>query len=110
LAGDARGGSPASRTTGGFLGERDRAARTERLGDRGALRNGDIDRDFFDFGLTDYTTSSQEFHDLLALNWYATRNLRLSAEYVRTQADDDIKSLGYEGDSSAGIVRAQYRF
>ncbi len=73
--------------------------------------NADIDRDFFAFGLTDYTTSSQEFRTTsIALSWYATRNLRLSAEYVRTQADDDIASLGFEGDSSAGVVRAQVRF
>lgn len=78
-----------------------------------ALRyaNGDIDRDFFAFGLTDYTTSSQEFRSTsLALNWYATPNLRLSAEYVRTQADDDIETLGYEGVDDAAIVRAQVRF
>jgi hypothetical protein len=73
--------------------------------------NADIDRDFFAFGLTDDTTSSQEFRSFsLAVNWYATRNLRVSAEFVRTQADDDIKSLGFDGDDSAGILRAQYRF
>ncbi len=78
-----------------------------------ALRyaNGDIDRDFFEFGLTDSGTSSQEFRSTtIALNWYATRNLRLSAEYVRTQIDDDIASVGFQGDDQAGIVRVQYRF
>jgi len=78
-----------------------------------ALRyaNGDIDRDFFAFGLTDDSISSQEFRSTsLALNWYATPNLRISAEFVRTQADDDIASLGFQGDDQAGILRAQYRF
>jgi len=78
-----------------------------------ALRyaNADIDRDFFAFGLTDYTTSSQEFRSTsLALHWHATPNLRLSAEYVRTQADDDIATLGYEGQDDAAILRAQVRF
>jgi hypothetical protein len=49
-----------------------------------ALRyaNGDIDRDFFEFGLTDSGTSSQEFRSTtVALHWY-----------------------------QAGIVRLQYRF
>jgi len=73
--------------------------------------NADIDRDFFAFGLTNDTTSSQEFRSFsLAVNWYATRNLRLSFEFVRTQADDDIKTLGFDGDDTAGILRAQYRF
>ncbi|MEX2206986.1 MAG: porin [Myxococcota bacterium] len=78
-----------------------------------ALRyaNGDIDRDFFDFGLADSSSSSQEFRTTtLALHWYATPNVRLSAEYVRTQADDDIATLGFDGDDSAGIVRVELRF
>ena len=78
-----------------------------------ALRyaNADIDRDFFEFGLTDYTTSSQEFRTTaVAVNWYATPNLRVSAEYVRSQVDDDIASVGFESEDHTGILRAQYRF
>lgn len=78
-----------------------------------ALRyaNGDIDRDFYELGLTDYATSSQEFRTTtLTVSWYATRNLRISAEVARTQADDDIASLGFEGSDDVAIVRAQYRF
>ena len=73
--------------------------------------NSDIDRDFFTFGLTNPTESSQEFRSTsIALNWYATKNIRLSAEFVRSQVDDDIASVGFEGHDEAGIVRAQLRF
>ncbi len=78
-----------------------------------ALRyaNGDIDRDFFAFGLTSDTISSQEFRSTaVALTWWATQNLRLSAEYVRVQADDDIANLDGDGQDNAGILRVQYRF
>lgn len=73
--------------------------------------NADIDRDFYTFGLTDYTLSSQEFRSLTAtLNWYATRNLRLSLGFVRIIADDDIAALDNGGRDTAGILRVQYRF
>jgi hypothetical protein len=78
-----------------------------------ALRyaNADIDRDFFDFGLTNSATSSQEFRSTtVALNWYATPNLRVSAEYVRSQVDDDIASVGFESEDHTGILRLQVRF
>ncbi len=73
--------------------------------------NADIDRDFFLFGLTDYTTSSQEFRALAAtLNWYATKNLRLSLGVMHVVADDDIASLDDGGRDFGGIFRAQWRF
>jgi len=73
--------------------------------------NADIDRDFFTFGLTDYTLSSQEFRSLTAtVNWYATRNLRLSLGFLRIIADDDIAALDNGGRDTAGIFRVQYRF
>jgi hypothetical protein len=78
-----------------------------------ALRyaNADIDRDFYNFGLTDYTLSSQEFRSLTAtLNWYATPNLRLSLGFLRIIADDDIAALDDGGRDTAGLFRIQYRF
>jgi hypothetical protein len=73
--------------------------------------NADIDRDFFLFGLTDYTTSSQEFRSLSAtLNWYATQNLRLSLGVMNIVADDDIASLDDGGRDFGGVFRAQWRF
>jgi hypothetical protein len=73
--------------------------------------NADIDRDFYNFGLTDYTMSSQEFRSLTAtLNWYATPNLRLSLGVLRILADDDIASLDNAGRDTAGVFRIQYRF
>jgi hypothetical protein len=73
--------------------------------------NADIDRDFYDFGLTDYALSSQEFRSLTAtLNWYATPNLRLSLGFLRIIADDDIAALGDGGRDTAGVFRVQYRF
>lgn len=73
--------------------------------------NADIDRDFYNFGLTDYARSSQEFRSLTAtLNWYATPNLRLSVGVVRIIADDDIAALDDGGDDTGGILRVQYRF
>jgi hypothetical protein len=73
--------------------------------------NADIDRDFYNFGLTDYTLSSQEFRSLTAtLNWYATPNLRLSLGFLRILADDDIAALDHGGRDTAGIFRVQYRF
>jgi hypothetical protein len=73
--------------------------------------NADIDRDFFLFGLTDYTMSSQEFRSLTAtLNWYAAPNLRLSLGFLRVIADDDIAALDYGGRDTAGVFRVQYRF
>lgn len=77
----------------------------------GRYANGDIDRDFISFGLTSPAASSQEFRALtLALSWYVTANLRLSAEYVRVQADDDIASLDGDSEDHAGLVYVQYRF
>lgn len=78
-----------------------------------ALRyaNADIDRNFFDFGLTSPLVSSQEFRSITAtVNWYVNPNLRLSLAYVRTMADDDIKSLDFQGDGHTGVLRAQVRF
>jgi hypothetical protein len=73
--------------------------------------NADIDRDFYDFGLTDYSRSSQEFRSLTAtLNWYATPNLRLSLGFLHIIADDDIAALDDGGRDTAGVFRVQYRF
>ena len=49
--------------------------------------NGDIDRDFFDLGFTDYVHSSQEFRSFTAaVNWYPVRNLKVGAAVTRTIA------------------------
>jgi len=75
--------------------------------------NGDIDRDFFQFGLTDSSKSSQEFRSFTAtLNWYATPNLRLSLGFMTILADDDddVVVLENGGGDTAGVFRAQYRF
>ncbi|HMP82660.1 MAG TPA: porin [Verrucomicrobiota bacterium] len=73
--------------------------------------NADIDRDFYNFGLTDYTQSSQEFRSQTAtLNWYATENLRMSVSVVRIIADDDIEALDEGGRDTIAIFRLQYRF
>ena len=78
-----------------------------------ALRyaNGDIDRDFFAFGLTNDRVSSQEFRSFtIALNWYATPNLRVTAEFVRTMLDDDDANVNFHGDDNAGILHVQWRW
>ncbi len=73
--------------------------------------NADIDRDFFSFGLTNYSASFQEFRSTsVAINWYASRNLRLSVEFVRTDAEDNLAGAPWEGYDEAAILRAQYRF
>jgi hypothetical protein len=76
--------------------------------------NADIDRDFFIFGLTDYTLSSQEFRSFTAtLNWYATPNLRLSLGFLRIIADahqGDVAALDDGDRDTAGVFRVQWRF
>jgi hypothetical protein len=91
-------------------------AEPELLGDNAvelAVRyaNGDIDRDFFAFGLTNDRVSSQEFRSVtFAVNWYATKNLRVTAEYVRTMLDDDDANVNFDGDDDAAMLHLQWRF
>jgi hypothetical protein len=91
-------------------------AEPQKLGENAwevALRyaNGDIDRDFFAFGLTNDRVSSQEFRAItFAVNWYATPNLRVTAELVRTMLDDDDANVNFDGDDTAGILHVQWRF
>jgi hypothetical protein len=91
-------------------------AEPQKLGDNAwevALRyaNADIDRDFFAFGLTDDRLSSQEFRALtFAVNWYATPNLRITAELVRTLIDDVDSNVNFDDDDTAGLLHVQWRF
>jgi hypothetical protein len=78
-----------------------------------ALRynNGDIDRRFFDVGFTDYTTSSQEFRAFaVGLNWYPMRCLRLTAEVVRTLADNRPQAFDSHGRDTSALLRVQWTF
>ena len=76
--------------------------------------NADIDRDFYNFELTDYPMSSQEFRSFTAtVNWYATPNLRLSLGFLRIIADahqGDVAALDDGDRDTAGVFRIQYRF
>lgn len=73
--------------------------------------NGDIDRDFFTFGFTDYPISSQEFRvAAVALAWDPTAWLRLSGEVVRTIADQFPAVFDSHGRDTSGLVRLDWRF
>ncbi|MDY6973505.1 MAG: porin [Thermodesulfobacteriota bacterium] len=72
--------------------------------------NADIDRDFFEFNLTDYTLSSQEFRAFTAaVNWHPTGNVRVTAEVVRTIADQDPEVFDFQGRDTSCVLRLQYR-
>ncbi len=73
--------------------------------------NGDIDRDFFTFGFTDYQTSSQEFRvAALALAWDPTAWLRVSGEVVRTIADQFPAVFDSHGRDTSGLARLEWHF
>jgi hypothetical protein len=73
--------------------------------------NFDIDRNFFDFGFTSDTQSSQEARTFsTAVNWYPSANFRFGFEYVRIIADDDPGSLGGQGRGNNWVLRGQYQF
>ncbi|MFC1706785.1 hypothetical protein ACFL59_08185 [Planctomycetota bacterium] len=73
--------------------------------------NADIDRRFFDLGITGYNVSSQEFRTFSgAVSWYPNRNLRLSAQIVRTLADQYPAAFDSHGRDTSFAVRVQYRF
>jgi hypothetical protein len=73
--------------------------------------NGDIDRDFFIFGFTDFQTSSQEFRvAAVALNWDPTPWVRISGEIVRTIADQFPAVFDSHGRDTSGLVRLEVHF
>lgn len=73
--------------------------------------NGDIDRDFFNLGVTDFTVSSQEFRTFTAaVNWYPIWNLRCSAEVVRVIADQFPGVFRSHGRDTSFIFQVQVRF
>jgi hypothetical protein len=73
--------------------------------------NGDIDRDFFQQGLTAFDESSQEFRvAAVALNWDATAWLRVSGEVVRVIADQYPDDFDSHGRDTSGLVRVQVAF
>ncbi len=73
--------------------------------------NGDIDREFFVLGFTDYTTSSQEFRSFtFAVNWYPIENIRWSFQVVRTLADQRPVTFDSHGRDTSYLIRMQYVF
>lgn len=67
--------------------------------------NADIDRKLFDFGLTNYESSSQEVRTAtLNLNWYPKPGLRISGAWVKVIADQYLSTFGGSNrDSSVGL-------
>jgi hypothetical protein len=73
--------------------------------------NGDIDRDFFGFGFTDFDDSSQEFRvAAVGLNWDPCSWLRVSGEVARTIADNHPAVFDSHGRDTSGLVRVELRF
>lgn len=73
--------------------------------------NADIDRRFFGLGLADFATSSQEFRTFTAaVNWYPIINLRVTAEVVRTLADQFPAVFDSHGRDTSFLFRLQYAF
>ena len=73
--------------------------------------NADIDREFFNQGLTSFSVSSQEFRTFsVALNWYLVRSLRASVQIVRTLADQGPALLAGNNRDTSGLFRLQYCF
>jgi hypothetical protein len=73
--------------------------------------NMDIDRDFFNFGFTSFTQSSQEARTFSsAVHWYPISNIRFSAAFVRTLADDDPAALGGHDRDNTWMFQGQYQF
>jgi len=73
--------------------------------------NGDIDRNFFTFGFTDFDRSSQEFRvAAVGAAWDPTAWLRLSGEVVRTIADQNPAAFDSHGRDTSGLIRLDWRF
>ena len=71
--------------------------------------NADIDREFFHLGFTDFNTSSQEFRTFTgAVNWYPVSNLRVTAQVVRTIADQFPAAFDSHGRDTSFLFRLQY--
>jgi len=71
--------------------------------------NADIDRKFFQRGLTNDRVSSQEFRILTgALNWYPSPNLRVTVQVVRTIADGYPAVFDSHGRDTSFVFRLQY--
>ncbi len=73
--------------------------------------NGDIDRDFFLLGFTDFMTSSQEFRAFDAsLNWYPAQNMKVALQFIRTIADQFPNTFDSHGRDTSLSLRLQYSF
>jgi len=73
--------------------------------------NMDIDRDFFNFGFTNTSQSSQEARTISStVNWYPISNIRLSVAFVRTLADDDPAALRGHDRDNTWMFQSQYQF
>jgi hypothetical protein len=73
--------------------------------------NGDIDRDFFTQGFTDYQTSSQEFRvAAVGLAWDPLAALRFSAELARTIADQNPAVFDSHGRDTSWLLRLEWHF
>jgi hypothetical protein len=73
--------------------------------------NGDLDRDFFTLGFTNFNQSSQEFRTVsVGLNWDPTVWLRVSGELVRVIADQFPATFRSHGRDTSGLVRMQLSF
>jgi hypothetical protein len=68
--------------------------------------NADIDRDLFTYGYTYYGQSTQEVRTFsLNLNWQPRDQVRLSAGWVKTIADQDLATFGDTDRDSSFILR-----
>jgi len=68
--------------------------------------NSDIDRKFFDSGLTNYTQSTQEVRTFSgALTSYMDEQSRLLLQWTKTIADDEIKAFGKRNRDSSWVLR-----
>jgi hypothetical protein len=73
--------------------------------------NGDIDRDFFDFGVTTYDPSSQENRTFsVNLAWYPIAGMRAAAGWVQTIADDPVSTFGGTNRDSTVLLRFEVDF
>ena len=73
--------------------------------------NGDIDRDFFLLGFTDFMTSSQEFRSFdAAINWYPVANVKATFQVVRTIADQFPDEFDSHGRDTSFVLQLQYSF
>jgi hypothetical protein len=73
--------------------------------------NGDIARELFRMGYTDFDVSSQEFRSISgALNWYARPDFRLTLQVVRLIADQTPQALGGQGRDTSWFAGGQWLF